>query len=420
MRTKILAFSRSTFASMRQRNFRLYFIGQNISMTGGWMQAVAQSWLILHLTGSGTALGIVSALQYAPTLLVGPYAGVLAGRFPKRRLLYVTQTLSGLFALALGVAVATNTIQVWMVYATAAVLGVVTAIDYPTRQAFLYDLAGPRELLSAVGLTSTAANLARVVGPAIAGALIAAAGMAACFYLNAASFVAVLVCLAMMRPKEFHRAVLPQAGGGLAEGVSYARRTPVVREAILMMAIIGVFTFEFSVTLPVFVKMTLGSNAAGLAALMSAMGLGAAVGGIVTAGRRGDGLGRLAMAALAFGVFTGLVGLSPNLLTATIVMFFVGVSSARFTGLCNGLLQLRSDPALRTRVLALWSTAFLGSAFLGAPLVGWLSEVASPRWSLGVGALGGVVAGVIGWLGARREAKGPAPAPSPALETPSA
>lgn len=407
-----MAFSRTTFASMKKRNFRLYFTGQALSMTGGWMQAIAQSWLVLHLTGSGTALGVVSALQYGPTLLIGPYAGVLADRFPKRRLLVVTQVVSGLLSLGLGIAVATNTAQAWMVYATAGVLGIVTAIDYPVRQAFLYDLAGPREVLSAVGLTTMAGNLARVVGPAVAGALIASAGMAACFLLNAASFVAVLVCLAMMRPSEFHRAKRGDAAGGLAEGFAYARRTPTVREAVLMMAIIGVFTFEFSVTLPVFVKVTLHSDAAGLAALMSSMGVGAAIGGIITAGRRGDGLGRLALSALGFGVFTAFVGLTPNLLAATVLMFFVGVFSARFVGLSNGILQLRSDPVFRTRVMALWSTAFLGSTFLGAPLVGWLSEYAGPRWALGIGALGGVVAAGVGWLEFRRD-RTPAEAPQP-------
>jgi len=406
MVAKITRFGRMTLSSLRRRNFRLYFIGQSISQTGGWMQAVAQSWLVLHLTGSATALGLVTALQFAPTLLLGPYAGVLADRFPKRHLLYVTQTAAALLALALGITVATETVQVWMVFAMAGCLGVVNAVDYPTRQAFLYELAGPAELVSAVGLSGTAANLARVAGPAISGVLIASAGLAVCFLLNAASFVAVLVCLRLMRPAEFHRLAVPheEAEEGLTKGFAYAARTPVVRAALLITAVAGIFTYEFNVTLPVFVKFTLGGNAAGLAYLMSAMGVGAAVGGLITAGRRGDGLGRLAVATLLFGLCTALVGLAPNLAVATVLMFFVGVFAARFTGLSNSILQLRTSHGMRNRVMALWSSAFLGSTFLGAPMLGWVAEAAGPRWALGIGLIGGLAAAGIGWLAMRRSA----------------
>lgn len=403
MVAKIAAFSRSTFSSLRSRNFRIYFIGQCISLAGGWMQAVAQSWLILHLTGSAAALGVVAALQYGPTLIFGPYAGVLADRFSKRRLLALTQGVSGLLALLLALAVATDAAQAWMVYAFAGVLGLITALDHPTRQSFLYELTGPRELVSAVGLMGTANNLARVVGPALAGALIAASGMATCFLANAVSFAVSTTTLALMRPGEFHRHETAGERGGLAEGFSYAARTPVVRESLLMMLIIGMIVFEFSTTLPAFVKFSLGGDAAGLAVLMSAMGAGAALGGLVTAGRRGDGLGHLTITALAFGALTALVGLTPDLRSAAAVMVLVGVFSARFTGLSNGLLQLRSDPAMRNRVMALWSTAFLGSTFVGAPALGWLAESAGPRWALGVSLAGGLAAAVVGWRGMRAQ-----------------
>lgn len=408
MVSRFAAFGRSTFSSLKRRNFRLYFIGQVISQTGGWMQTIAQSWLVLHLTGSAAALGAVSALQFAPALFLGPYAGVLADRFRKRLLLYVTQTAAALLALVLGITVATGTVQVWMVFVMAGLLGAVNALDYPTRQSFLYELTGPRELESAVGLTSTAVNLARVAGPAIAGVLIASTGLAVCFVLNAVSFVAVLVCLAVMDPSEFHRATPKNAKAeeGLAEGFAYAARTPVVREALVMMAIVGVLTYEFSVTLPVFAKFALGGSAIALAWLMSAMGVGAAVGGLVTAGRRGDGLSRLSLASLLFGVGTAAVGLSPNLPVATGLMFFVGVFAARFTGLSNGILQLQCSATMRNRVMALWATAFLGSSFLGGPLLGWLAQAAGPRWALGVGAIGGLVAGAIGWSACRRLPEG--------------
>ena len=402
MVAKIAAFGRSTFSSLKRRNFRLYFIGQAVSQTGGWMQAVAQSWLVLHLTGSAGALGTVTALQFAPTLILGPYAGVLADRFPKRRMLYVTQSCAAALALALGVTSATGLVRAWMVYVMAGILGVVNAVDYPTRQSFLYELAGPVEVVSAVGLTSTAANLARVAGPAIAGILIASVGMPVCFFLNAVSFAAVLVCLGLMRPSEFHRAqpgVQTAEKGGLVEGFTYATRTPVVREALAMMAVVGVLTYEFSVTLPAFAKFALGGSAIALAWLMSSMGIGAAVGGLVTAGRKGDGLGRLSAAALLFGLSTAAVGLAPNLRVATALMFLVGLFAARFTGLSNGILQLRSAPELRSRVMALWSTAFLGSTCVGGPLLGWLAQSAGPRWSLGVGAIGGIVGAAIGAFG---------------------
>jgi MFS family permease len=403
---KIITFGRTTMSSLKGRNFRLYFIGQGISQSGGWMQLVAQSWLVLHLTGSPTALGFVAALQFAPTLFLGPYAGVLADRFPKRRILYITQTAAALLALALGITVAANVVQTWMVFAMAACLGVVNAIDYPTRQAFLFSLAGPTELVSAVGLTGTAANLARVAGPAIAGVLIASVGLAACFLLNAVSFIAVLVCLALMRPSEFHRSVVPRRDSdeGLARGFSYAFHTPVIFAALLITAIVNVLAYEFGVTLPIFVKFSLSGSALDLAFLMSSMGAGAAVGGLITAGRRGDGLGRLSLASLIFGVCTALVGLAPNLGTATALMFVVGVFAARFTGLSNSIVQLRSTPEMRNRMTALWSTAFAGTTFLGALLLGWVGEAAGPRWALGLGAIGGLAAAGVGWAAMRRDA----------------
>lgn len=402
MRAKLVAFSRNTFSSLSKRNFRLYFIGQVISLTGGWMQSVAQAWLMLHLTHSGTALGIAAALQCGPTLFLGPYAGVIGMRFPKRRVLLVTQTAAGLLALGLGALVAANAVQVWMVYALALALGVVNAVDYPIRQSFVFELAGPRELVSAVGLVNTAVNSARVIGPAIAGAVIGIAGLAVCFFVNAASFVAVLVCLVRMRPAEFHRALVKTPEGGVAEGARYAAGTPVVRESLAMMAVIGMLTYEFSVTLPMLVKFTFGGDATGLAYLMSSMGVGAVVGGLLTAGRRGEGLSTLTVSALLFGLTTALAGLAPNIAVATAIMFFVGVFTTRFTALSNSVIQLRACAAMRSRAVALWSTAFIGSSFLGAPLLGWVGEIAGPRWAMGVGAIGGIIAALIGAAGMRR------------------
>lgn len=403
MKNKLMAFSRNTFASLSKRNFRLYFTGQAISLTGGWMQNVAQAWLILHLTHSGTALGIASALQSGPTLFLGPYAGVLGTRFAKRRILFVTQTFEGLLALALGVAIVTDTTQAWMVYLMAGLLGVVNAVDYPIRQSFVYDLTGPKEMVSAVGLTTMAGNMARVIGPAIAAVIIGSAGLAACFFVNAASFGVVLVCLAMMHASEFHRTSKEPTELGVSGAIRYAFQTPVVREAILMMAVIGMITFEFSVTLPMLVRFKFAANASGLAYLMSSMGVGAVLGGLLTAGRRGEGLGRLTTVALGFGVSTALVGFAPTIWVATGLMLFVGVFAARFVGLSGSIVQLRSEPTMRTRMVALWSTAFIGSSLVGAPIVGWIGETAGPQWAMGVALVGGVVAASIGLWGSRRE-----------------
>jgi MFS family permease len=405
MVAKIVAFGHSAFASLKRRNFRLYFIGQGISQTGGWMQGVAQAWLVLHLTGSATALGVVSALQYAPTLFLGPYAGLLIDRVPKRTVLYVTQTVAALLALVLGVAVATGTVRAWMVFVTATLLGLVTAVDYPTRQAFLFDLCGPSEVVSAVGLYSTAANVARVLGPAIAGVVIAWAGMPICFFANAISFSAVVFCLLRMDASQFHPVARMRQDTHLSEGFAYAWRTPSVRAALMITAIVGVLTFEFTVTLPPLAKFVLGGSAAGLASLMSGMGVGAAIGGVLTAGRGRESVARLGMASLAFGAATALVGVAPNIVTATLLMVIVGLFAARFTGLSNAIVQLASSPRQRNRMTALWSTAFLGSSFLGAPLVGWIAESAGPRWALEMGLLGGMAAAVIGWQGTRAVAR---------------
>lgn len=404
----LVRFARSTFSSLRGRNFRLYFLGQGFSMTGGWVQSVAQSWLVLHLTNSGAALGIVSALQFAPSLFLGPYVGVIADRVPKRRLLILTQTALGLVAVWLGVMMATETIQPWVVYVAAGILGLLNAVDYPTRQAFLFELTGPDQVVSAVGLNATIANAARIVGPALAAALITVGGLGICFFVNAASFLVVIVCLALVRSSELHRERRDADDGGLAEGLAYAARTPVVRESLLMMGVIGVLVFEFSVTLPLLTKFTFAGNASGLAYLMSAMGVGAVLGGLITAGRRGDGMGRLSLAAVGFGGFTALAGLMPTLPLAAVAMGFVGLCSSRFTGLSNGLLQLKSAPVMRSRMLALWSSAFLGSTLFGAPLLGWMGEQLGPRAPMVFGGIaGGLLAAGIGIAGVRRAATRP-------------
>jgi MFS family permease len=395
-----------TFASLGVRNYRLYFAGQAISLTGSWMQVVAQSWLVLHLTGSGTALGSVTALQFLPMLLLAPYGGVIAGRFSKRRLLFATQAASGLLALTLGLLVTTGAIQLWMVYVLAACLGCVNAIDNPTRQAFVHDMVGPSQLRNAVALNSIEVNLSRVVGPAIAGVVIVALGLGPCFLVNAASYVAVLVCLYLMSHEELHRSeALERRRGQLVEGFVYAMKTPTVRVVLIMMAIIGTFTYEFSVTLPLMARFAFNGGAGVNAWLMSALGVGAVIGGLVTAGRGKADVRELSISALGFGLGTAAVAASPTLPVALGAMVITGLFSLRFTALCNTILQLKSDESMRTRVMAMWAVAFLGSTFFGAPIVGWIGEHVGPRWSLGVGGVAGVIAAGVGLLAVRAAAR---------------
>lgn len=410
MRRKLIAFSTATLSSLSIRNYRLYFIGQGISITGTWMQGIGLSWLVLHLTGSGTALGVVAALQCAPMLIIGAWGGTVAERMSKRRLLIITQSLLALFALAIGLAVAFDVVSLPLVFVFAAGLGVVSAIDYPARQTFVHDLVGPEHLASGVGLTSAEINLGRIVGPALASVVIATIGTAACFLLNAVSFLAVIVCLLMMRSRELHRSEQPvPEDATVRAGLVYARRTPAVLAPVLMMAIIGVFTFEFSVSLPLLAKFGFNGDAGSLGWLMSAMGVGAVIGGIITAGRRGDGLKRVAWAAVGFGVATSIVAVAPTLAVAALLMVPVGIFSSRFTALSNTIIQLKSEPQFRSRMMALWSVAFIGSSLVGGPLVGTLGQHFGAHASLAVGVVGGILGGAVGWWGhvatARQEAE---------------
>src|SRR5512142_167771 len=243
--------SRETFSSLYVRNYRLYYIVQIISTSGTFMQSVAQAWLVLQLTGSGTALGIASALQYIPILVAGPYGGVISDRLPKQKILYFTQTLSGILALTLGILVATGLVRVWMVYVLAFCLGLVTIFDNPARQTFYIELVGPDRLRNAVTLYSTLVNLARIIGPALAAALIAGFGLAPCFILNGLSYGAVVIMLAMMRAKELLvTPPVPRAKGQILEGLRYVVSMLFLGSTLVVMALIGTLTYEFQVSLP--------------------------------------------------------------------------------------------------------------------------------------------------------------------------
>ena len=391
--------SRETFSSLYIRNYRLYYIGQIISTSGTFMQSVAQAWLVLKLTNSGTALGIATALQYVPILFLAPYGGVIADRFPKRRILYFTQTLSGILALTLGVLVATGLVKVWMVYLLAFSLGMVTVFDNPARQTFYIELVGPDHLRNAVTLYSTLVNLARIVGPAIAAALIAAFGLAPCFLINGFSYAAVVIMLGMLREEELLTTPpLPQAKGQILEGFRYIVSTPVLGSTLVVMAIIGMFTYEFQVSLPLIAQFTFHGDASSYALLTAAMGSGAAVGGIFFASRKGTQSYKVAGASFLFGLAVLTAAFMPSLLLTGLALVFVGIFSINFSSLGNSLLQLESSPQMRGRVMSFWSIAFLGSTTIGGPLVGWFAEVAGARWGLALGGLAALAAAAFGMV----------------------
>jgi MFS family permease len=389
-----------TFSALAVRNYRLWIVGQGISLSGTWMQTVAQGLLVLQLSGSGTTLGLITALQALPVLLFGAWGGVVADRFPKRTILYATQAVAGVLALLLGALVATGVIRIWMVGALAFALGIVKAIDAPTRQSFVMEMVGKDVLVNAVSLNSTQVNLARVIGPTLAGVLIATVGMAACFMINGLSYFAVLAVLAAMRAGELHPAPLAlRVRGQLSQGFQYVRASPILLAILLMMAVIGTFTYEFTVSLPLFAHETFGRGATAYAAMTAAMGLGAVVGGLYTASRPAGSSARLLWASSFFGIAVLLTAMTPTLPLALMALVGVGFCSIRFTSLANATLQLTSAAHMRGRVMSLWTMAFLGSTLIGGPTIGWIGEHVGPRWALALGGGAALVAAGLGsWV----------------------
>ena len=383
-----------TFSSLRVPNYRRYFVGQVVSISGNWMQIVAEMWLIVQLTGSGTAVGVTAGLQFLPVLLFGAWGGVLADRFDKRALLGVTQLCMALPAVALWGLTAGGAIEAWMVYALVLARGSVNAIDNPTRQAFVMEMVGADRVVNAVALNSVIVHSARIVGPAAAGALIALAGVAACFAVNAATFLVMLVALRLMEPALLQRGDrVPRAPGQLRAALAYVRRTPALRIPLAMMVVAGTVSFNFQVLLPLLAAQTWHGSAATYALLTASMGVGSVLGALA-AGARGRVTPRILTGAAAlFGCAELLVALAPSLPLQAIALVPLGAASVTFAAGVNSSLQLAAAPALRGRVMALYSIVFLGSTPIGAPLVGWLAEVAGPRSGLYAGAAAALAAG---------------------------
>ena len=389
----IRAFRQKTFSSLSIRNYRLYFIGQGISQCGTWMQVVALGWLVLTLSGSGTQLGGVLALQFIPLLIAAPWGGIIVDRLNKRRILYWTQSLSALLSLAVAILVVTGLVELWMLYFFAFLAGSIKVFDNPARQTFISEIVGNEHLKNAVSLNSTMVNLARAIGPTIGGVLIASVGIAACFFVDFFSFAAVLFMLSRMKGEDLERVPrVPEKRPRLMDGFHYVRSMPLISTTLIMMAVVGTFAYEFSVSLPILAQQTFLGNATTYALLTSAFGAGSAAGGLFAAGRHSVSPRQLIIFTFLFGASMIAASLSPTLHVAVIGLFVVGFFSINVTSVANTTVQLESRPDMRGRVMALWNMAIFGSTPVGGPIVGWVGEHIGARWSVALGGAATILA----------------------------
>jgi MFS family permease len=400
--TRLLGAGRATFKAFEVPNYRRYFAGQAISLSGTWMQMAAQAWLVLTLTGSATTLGLIVALQTLPILLLGPYGGVIADRVDKRRTMIFLQGMMGLQALVLGILTVTGEVKVWQIGALAMLLGVNNAFENPARQSFMLEMVGSEHLRNAVSLNSVLVNVARTIGPAVAGLLIATVGEGVCFLVNAASFIAVIVSLLTLDLATIHPSPPAVRGPGqLREGLRYIRGNRELAIPLLMMALVGTLAYEFQVTLPVMARQGLHVGATGYGFMTAAMGAGAVAGGLLVAAVGRTGLRPLVFAAGAFGAVIMLAALAPTLPVELGALALVGWASISFMATGNSTLQLGADPSMRGRVMSLWFVAFQGSTPIGGPFVGWVMAWAGARAGLGVGAITCLLVALMGLLALR-------------------
>jgi len=384
---------RRSFDSLSVPNYRRYFAGQLVSLSGNWMQTVAALWLVLSLTDSGVAVGLTTALQFLPMLLFGAWGGLLADRFAKRRLLIVTQALMAIPAVALFAVTVGGVVAPWMVYLAVLSMGAVNAVDNPTRQSFVIEMVGADRVVNAVSLNSVIVQSARIAGPAVAGLLIATLGVGPCFAVNALTFVVMIAALWLMDPAQLHP--VPVAGrepGAIRAGLRYVARTPELAVPLGLMALVGTFGFNFQVVLPLLARFSFDGGAGVYAALASAMGAGSVAGALVTGAHGRTGPRLIAGAALAFGASAGLAAAMPALALEIPMLALLGAASVTFAATVNSTLQLAVEPAMRGRVMALYSVVFLGSNPLGGPLAGWLSQAYDPRAALLLAAVAGCAA----------------------------
>jgi MFS family permease len=392
--TPIRVTAHRTFHSLLHgRTFRRFYVGQAVSLTGTWVHQIASAWLVLQLTHSGVALGIQTALSFTPILLFGAWGGTVADRLDRRKILLATQSTFALLALALAALTITGAVAVWMVYAISLIQGMVTAIDNPTRQSFYADMVRPQDLANAVSLNSAIVTGTRIVGPALAGILIATVGVGPCFLVNGVSYLAVIASLHLIRKELTVHRTADHVDGGVLEGLRYVKRTPGLWRPLVLMGVLFMFSFNFSVLLPLLAVDSFGGGAGTFGAMMSLIGVGSLAGALLLAHNPKSGLKFLGAAAIAFGVFSIALAWAPGIALATVALIPLGVASIAFMVTANATLQTRADPAMRGRVMALFSVVFLGSTPLGAPLAGWAAQALGPRIAFSIGGLIAMIAG---------------------------
>jgi MFS family permease len=382
-----------TFASLKIRNYRLFFMGQAISVAGTWMQTVALGWFVLQLTGSGAQLGGVVAMSFVALLIFGPLGGVIADRFPKRTVIIYAQLAFVVQALSLSALVYSGQTQLWMLYVLAFLYGLIRAVDEPTRQAFVMEMVDASRMKNAVSLNSMINNLARAVGPMLGGMLIVSVGVAFCFLFNALSYIAVIVMILFMNESELHKG-FPATGSstGVRDGIRFILANPFIRNTLFMMAIVGTFAYEWQVSLPLIAERTFNGDATSYAALMSSLGIGSVVGGLFAASRHKLSARDLVLFVFLFGLSIIATSVMPTLQLAMFGMVLVGFFSINLTSLGNTMVQLESTPEMRGRVMSFWTMAMMGSTTIGGPVVGLVGEYVGARYGLLIGGISALLA----------------------------
>jgi MFS family permease len=395
--TPVRVAARETFASLAQRNFRLFFVGQGISQVGNWLTLVAQTLLVLELTDSGVALGVLAAAQFGPVLLLGPWAGLVADRSDKRTLLLVVQAVAMLQSFALAALAFSGDPPLATLYAVAVVGGVCMAFDNPARRSFVVEMVPPEQINNAVSLNSALMTSSRVVGPALAGLLVSTVGFGWAFLADGLSYVAVLGGLWMMRTSELRPSpVATKARGQVRAGLRYVRSVPELFVPLVMMAVIGTLSYNFQTVFPLFVTRDLDGSDATFTVLFSVVSVGSLAGALVTARRSDSGVRRVSLAAIAYGVAMALMAVAPNLAVAVVVGVALGFASITFLVASTAIVQIRAAAEMRGRVLALQAMLFLGSTPVGGPVVGWVADEFGARYSVALGAIAALGAGLWG------------------------
>lgn len=402
MKLKLRRAATDTFRSLHVRNFRLFFSGQLISQIGNWLTMVALTLLVLKLTNNGVAIGFLAAAQFGPVLIIGPWAGLIADRSDKRKLLIIVQSIAMAQSFALAALAFSGNPSLWAIYAVALVGGITVAFDNPARRAFVVEMVPKEDMNNAVSLNSAAMTSSRIFGPALAGLLVITVGFGWAFLVDGISYIAVLIGLGMMRTSELRPSpVAERAKGQVRAGLRYARSVPDLFVPLVMMAVVGTFAYNFQTVFPLFVTRSLGGSDTTFTLLLSVTSVGALVGALATARRKSIDVRMVAMTSLGFGAAMALMTFAPTPAFAFPIALFVGLGSIAFLTASTAIVQIRSDPMMRGRVLALQAMVFLGSTPIGGPIVGWICQNIGPRYGVAVGAIAAFGAGAWGLMKAR-------------------